>query len=35
MAEMCDGIAAMWDKIATEDSKLAKAHQNMAKNVSG
>ena len=26
MAEMCDGIAAMWDKIAVDDSNLAKAH---------
>ena len=31
MARMCDGIAAMWDKIATDDSKLAKAHEQMAK----
>ena len=31
MAEMCDGIAAMWDKIAADNSKLAKAHQDMAK----
>jgi hypothetical protein len=35
MAEMCDGIAAMWDKIAADDSKLAKAHQNIAKNAAG
>jgi hypothetical protein len=35
MAEMCDGIAAMWDKIAADNSKLAKAHQNMAKNAGG
>ena len=33
MADMCDGIAAMWDKIAADNSKLAKAHQNMAKSV--
>jgi hypothetical protein len=32
MAEMCDGIAAMWDKIAADNSRLAKAHQDMAKN---
>lgn len=31
MAEMCDGIAAMWDKIATDNSNLAKAHRDMAK----
>ena len=31
MAHMCDGIAAMWDKIATDDLKLAKAHHHMAK----
>ena len=31
MAEMCDGIAAMWDKIAADNSKLAKAHHDMAK----
>ena len=31
MAHMCDGIAAMWDKIAADDLKLAKAHQKMAK----
>ncbi len=35
MAEMCDGIAAMWDKIAADNSKLAKAHQSMAKNAGG
>jgi hypothetical protein len=32
MAEMCDEIAAMWDKIAHHDLKLAKAHQQMAKS---
>jgi hypothetical protein len=31
MAEMCDGIAAMWDKIAADNSRLAKAHREMAK----
>ncbi len=31
MAHMCDGIAAMWDKIATDNLKLAKAHRHMAK----
>jgi hypothetical protein len=30
MANMCDGIAAMWDKIAADNLKLAKAHQEMA-----
>jgi len=31
MAHMCDGIAAMWDKIAADNLKLAKAHEHMAK----
>ena len=31
MAEMCDNIAAMWDKIAAGDEKLANAHREMAK----
>ena len=31
MAHMCDGIAAMWDKIAADNLKLAKAHKQMAK----
>jgi hypothetical protein len=31
MARMCDGIAAMWDKIAADDLKLAKEHHRMAK----
>jgi len=31
MAHMCDGIAAMWDKIAADNLKLAKAHHHMAK----
>lgn len=31
MAEMCDNIAAMWDKIAADDLKLAQAHREMAK----
>ena len=31
MAEMCDGIAAMWEKIAKDNSTLAKAHREMAK----
>jgi hypothetical protein len=31
MAEMCDGIAAMWEKIATDNSRLAEAHREMAK----
>lgn len=35
MAEMCDEIAAMWDKTAHHYSKLAKAHQQMAKSAGG
>ena len=31
MAEMCDGIAAMWAKIAADNSRLAEAHREMAK----
>jgi hypothetical protein len=31
MAHMCDGIAAMWNKIAADDLNLAKAHHEMAK----
>src|SRR5438132_10864442 len=31
MAEMCDGIASMWDKIAADNEKLATAHREMAK----
>jgi hypothetical protein len=31
MAEMCDGIAAMWDKIAAYYSKHADSHHEMAK----
>src|SRR5258708_10567244 len=31
MAHMCDGLAAMWDKIAADNLKLAKAHEHMAK----
>lgn len=31
MADMCDGIAAMWDKIAADNSKLAAVHREMAK----
>ena len=31
MAEMCDGIAAMWDKIAADSSRAAEAHREMAK----
>ena len=30
MANMCDNIAAMWDKIAADTEKLAKAHRQMA-----
>jgi hypothetical protein len=33
MAEMCDGIARMWDRIAADDEKLAKEHSQMAKKV--
>jgi hypothetical protein len=28
---MCHGIAKMWYKIAADDQKLAKAHEEMAK----
>jgi hypothetical protein len=31
MANMCDGIAKMWNKIAADDLLLAKAHMAMAK----
>lgn len=31
MANMCDNIVAMWDKVAGDASKLAKAHEEMAK----
>src|SRR5260370_39212270 len=31
MAHMCDGLAAMWDRIAADDLKLAKAHKHMAR----
>ena len=31
MAEMCDGIAAMWAKIAADNSRLSEAHREMAK----
>lgn len=31
MADMCDNIAAMWDKIAADDLKLAQGHREMAK----
>jgi hypothetical protein len=34
MAEMCDQIAAMWDKIAADNSRLAKAHREMAEHAS-
>jgi hypothetical protein len=34
MAEMCDGIAAMWSKIAADNSRLAKGHREMAKQAS-
>jgi hypothetical protein len=30
MAKMCEGIAAMWKKIAADDLILAKAHKAMA-----
>ena len=32
MANMCDTIVKMWDKIAADASKLAKDHRKMAKN---
>ena len=32
MAEMCDGLAKYWDDVAKGAEKLAKAHQDMAKN---
>ena len=35
MAEMCDGIATMWDKIATDEETLAKAHHEMAEKAAG
>ena len=35
MAEMCDSIAAMWDKIATDEENLAKAHHEMAQKAAG
>jgi len=31
MAEMCDGIASMWTKIAAGDTKLANAQRELAK----
>jgi hypothetical protein len=31
MANMCDGIAKMWDKIAADDEMLATGHEEMAK----
>ena len=31
MAKMCDGIAAMWDKVAADAKDLAKSHHEMAK----
>jgi hypothetical protein len=31
MAEMCDNMAATWDKAAAEATKLAKAHHALAK----
>jgi len=31
MAEMCDGIATMWTKIASGDTKLANAQRELAK----
>jgi hypothetical protein len=34
MANMCDNVVAMWDKIAADSSKLAKAHHEMAKAAS-
>jgi len=31
MAKMCDGIAAMWDKVAADARELAKSHHDMAR----
>ena len=31
MAEMCDGVAAMWSSIAADDTKLANAQRELAK----
>jgi hypothetical protein len=31
MANMCNGLAQYWGKVATEDKDLAKAHRAMAK----
>lgn len=31
MANMCDSVVAMWDKIAADASKLARDHREMAK----
>jgi hypothetical protein len=31
MANMCDGVVGMWDKIAADASKLANDHREMAK----
>ena len=31
MANMCNGLAQYWDKVAGEDKDLAKAHRAMAK----
>ena len=31
MAEMCDGMAKLWEKIASDDERLVKAHREMAK----
>lgn len=35
MANMCDSVVAMWDKIATDAENLAKGHREMAKKVGG
>jgi plasmid stabilization system protein ParE len=32
MANMCDRVVGMWDKLAADASKLAKDHHEMAKN---
>lgn len=35
MANMCDNVTAMWDKISADTEKLAKAHRAMAKTAAG
>ena len=35
MANMCNGLAEYWDKVATQDKELASAHRAMAKGSEG